>query len=114
MQLPNDKIYNQHARSTSAALLGLGVQFALSVACLMFYLISRAFAIEVLLVMSLAGLPIWLTLLLIYSQRKQARVEALELEQSDRGRYRVSRSSSMPTTIKRRPRVGSRGSRSSA
>jgi len=85
MILTNDKIYSQHARATQAALLGLGVQVAMSVALFMFYLSTRSFALEALFVLAVVGLPIWAVLLLVSAQRRQARVESIELDQIRRG-----------------------------
>ena len=70
-----------YSRAANAALLGLAVQIAFTVVMAGLGLYARSSAITAATWYLLGGVPIWLTLWLLYNQHRKVREEALEAEQ---------------------------------
>lgn len=77
--MPHDQ--QTYRRAASAALTGLGVQFALALAMALLGLWAKSPALHAATWHLFGGLPIWIVLWLLYNQHRIERVEALEAEQ---------------------------------
>ncbi len=74
----------KHLRSRRAALGGLLLQLAATVAFFALWLSTRSLALGALSWFTLAGVPIWFVALLVFRQKELAALEALDLEQLQR------------------------------
>lgn len=70
-----------YQRAAGAALIGMGVQAALTVAIALSGLWSNLAALNAATFHLLGGLPIWIILWMLYNQHRLERIEALEAEQ---------------------------------
>ncbi len=70
-----------YRRATGAALLGLGTQLFFAVLMAVLGLYAQSGALHAAAWHLFGGVPIWLTLWLLYQQHRQEREEALEAEQ---------------------------------
>lgn len=72
--------YLTYRRATSVSLLGLVIQAALAVALLVYGVLARDHAALTACLFVALGIPIWLTLAIVFDQHRRERVEALEAE----------------------------------
>ncbi|MBI1336958.1 MAG: hypothetical protein GC164_08355 [Phycisphaera sp.] len=70
-----------YRRGAWAALVGLGVQLALSIAILLTGLWARSLPMQAAAWYVFGGLPVWLVLLMLFYQKRIERAESLEFEQ---------------------------------
>lgn len=72
--------YLTYRRATSVSLLGLVIQTVLAVALLVYGVLAHDHAAVTACLAVALGVPIWLTLAIVYDQHRRERVEALEAE----------------------------------
>lgn len=79
-----------YRRATNAAVLGLATQIALFVALVLLGLYAQAAALNALAWHAIAGIPVWLILIVYYHQHRLEREEALEAERMARSDNRAA------------------------
>jgi modulator of FtsH protease HflK len=72
--------YLSFARATSRSLLGLAIQLVLGLVLLVYGLYGRDPAAVTASIFILCGVPVWLTLAVLYDQHRRERIESIEAE----------------------------------
>jgi len=72
--------YLSYQRATSRSLLGLGIQLALGLALLIYGVLGGEPAARYAATFVLIGVPVWLSLAVIFDQHRRERIEAIEAE----------------------------------
>ncbi|MBL9031426.1 MAG: hypothetical protein JNM80_06930 [Phycisphaerae bacterium] len=72
--------YLSYQRATSRSLLGLAIQLVLGVIVLVYGMLGRDLAAISAALFMLVGIPIWLTLAVVFDQHRRERIEAVEAE----------------------------------
>jgi len=72
--------FQTYARAARTSLLGLAIQFVLGTTLLVYSFYGRDYSAFTGAIFILVGVPVWLTLAIVFDQHRRERVEALEAE----------------------------------